>query len=252
VEAFDYPVSTAVFYSPSSPTDQAGVTVTATITDISGILSASLEYSSDGGATWPSVPMSNVSGYEWSGTIPPLAAGAIQFRITASDALGHSKTMEPESYNVLDVTPPMVYIVSPTGNSVPTSSAIEIAFTETMDVSSVEGAISISPPVTCSTFWIGDRLLITPDDELAEGTEYEVIVLGTAQDSAGNGLDGNLNGIAEGSTIDDYYWSFTTKSGMTEVTPVVGITREVNCDLLPGVNIMLDSIGPEVSGGDAL
>jgi len=37
-----------------------------------------------------------------------------------------------------------------------------------------------------------------------------------------------------------------------EGTPVVGVTREVNCDLLPGVNIMLDGIGPEVSDGDAL
>jgi len=37
-----------------------------------------------------------------------------------------------------------------------------------------------------------------------------------------------------------------------EGSPVVGVTREVNCDLLPGVNIMLDGIGPEVSNGDAL
>ena len=217
VEVFDYPVITDISYDPSSPTDQAGVTVSATITDTSGISIASIEYSSDGGTTWPSVSMNNISGDEWSGTIPQLAAGTVQFRIMATDTLGHGTTTTADSYGVLDVTPPTVYIVTPTGNSTPVSSAIEIGFTEAVNTSSVEGAISISPAMTYSSFWMGDRLLIIPDDELVEETEYTVIVLGTAQDSASNSLDGDSDGIAEGSPDDDYTWSFTTSSQNVEV-----------------------------------
>ena len=212
VEVFDYPSITGITYDPSSPTDQAGVTVNATITDSSGISIAGIEYSSDGGATWPSVSMNNTGGDEWSGAIPQLSAGTIQFRIMATDTLGHSTTTTADAYDVLDVTPPTIYIVGPTGNSTPVSSAIEIGFSEAMNTTSVEGAISISPAVNYSSFWIGDQLLITPDDELAEETEYTVTVMGTAQDGAGNGLDGDSDGIAEGSPDDDYVWTFNTSS----------------------------------------
>ncbi len=235
IEVFDYPSITGISYDPPSPTDQGNVTVTATITDTSGISVASIEYSTDGGATWPSVSMNNTSGDEWTGTIPQLAAGTVQFRIAATDSLGHSVTTSPESYDVLDVTPPRVDVVTPNGNSTSISSDIEIAFDEAMDTSSVESAISISPAVTYSTFWMGDRILITPDDNLANSTEYQVTVLGTAQDSAGNGLDGDYDGIAESSPDDDYSWSFTTAS------PDV----EVELSLKAGWNMVSVPVAPE-------
>jgi hypothetical protein len=53
-----------------------------------------------------------------------------------------------------------------------------------------------------------------PTTNLAYSTEYTVTIHGTAMDSAGNGLDGNKNGIAQGSPADDYTWSFTTKAAV--------------------------------------
>ncbi|TET75805.1 MAG: DUF11 domain-containing protein [Dehalococcoidia bacterium] len=114
--------------------------------------------------------------------------------------------------NTVDTAPPTITGRSPTGSSVSVDSSITIDFSESMDTTSAENAFSISPTVPGSFSWTGDTTMIfNPTTNLADGTQYTVTIDGTAKDSVGNGLDGNENGIAEGSPADDYTWSFTTE-----------------------------------------
>ena len=112
----------------------------------------------------------------------------------------------------VDIAPPTITGRSPTGSSVSVDSSITIDFSESMDTTSAENAFSISPTVPGSFSWTGDTMTFDPTTNLAYNTEYTVTIDGTARDSVGNGLDGNGNGIAEGSPADDYTWSFTTKA----------------------------------------
>ena len=112
----------------------------------------------------------------------------------------------------VDTVPPTITGRSPTGSSVPVDSSITIDFSESMDTTSAENAFSISPTVPGSFSWTGDSMTFNPTTDLAYSTEHTVTIDGTAMDSAGNGLDGNANGTAEGSPVDDYTWSFTTEA----------------------------------------
>jgi len=115
--------------------------------------------------------------------------------------------------NTVDTAPPTITGRSPTGSSVSVDSSITIDFSESMDTTSARNAFSISPTVPGSFSWTGDTTMIfNPTTNLAYSTAYTVTIDGTAKDSAGNGLDGNENGIAEDSPADDYTWSFTTRA----------------------------------------
>ncbi|MCK5017595.1 MAG: Ig-like domain-containing protein, partial [Candidatus Peribacteraceae bacterium] len=111
-----------------------------------------------------------------------------------------------------DTTPPAIETASPTGTNVPITAPITITFNETINQSSIEGAFSMSPTVTGSFSWDGNDFTFTPFSNLTHNASYTVSINGDlAQDLAGNTLDGNNNGIAEGSPTDDYSWSFTTE-----------------------------------------
>ena len=77
---------------PSDPTDSDTVTVTAELTDFSGVASAVLYYSTDGGGNWLPRSMGLVAGNTWRGTIPPQQQGTVLFKITASDLFAHTTT----------------------------------------------------------------------------------------------------------------------------------------------------------------
>ncbi len=62
-------------------------------------------------------------------------------------------------------------------------------------------------------------LTIIPDNNLPPNNEIRILLSGLICDTAGNGLDGNFNGISEGSQIDDFEWSFTTGSGEDLIGP---------------------------------
>ncbi|GAI13774.1 unnamed protein product, partial [marine sediment metagenome] len=117
-----------------------------------------------------------------------------------------------------DTTPPTVTAKSPTGSDVAVASSITITFSEAMNQTSAQSAFSTSPSVSGSFSWDGNTLTFDPSDNLSYGTEYTVTVAGTAEDLAGNGLDGDKDGTAEGSPTDDYSWSFTTGTAPSTVT----------------------------------
>lgn len=56
-----------------------------------------------------------------------------------------------------------------------------------------------------------NELRISFKEDLEFETRYTILITAEVQDLAGRGLDGNKNGISQGSPVDDFVWSFTTK-----------------------------------------
>lgn len=109
LQVWDAPTIANVASLPSDPTDSDTVTVTAELADFSGVASAMLYYSTDGGGNWLPRSMGLVAGNTWRGTIPPQQQGTVLFKITASDLFAHSTTSGAYSYWVRDATPPVFY-----------------------------------------------------------------------------------------------------------------------------------------------
>ena len=114
-----------------------------------------------------------------------------------------------------DAIPPQILSYSPTGASVSPESSILFSFDEEMNHTSVQEAFSISPATTQggAFYYIGNYLdyNYTERNQLIQNFTYTITINSSiAKDPAENYLDGNENGIAEGSPTDDVSWSFTT------------------------------------------
>ncbi|MBN1675911.1 MAG: Ig-like domain-containing protein [Kiritimatiellae bacterium] len=86
---------------------------------------------------------------------------------------------------------------------------VRVVFSEAMDDIAVRAAWSLEPPVAGSLRWDGPTLVFSPDEVFDRLTTYTVGIRATAQDLAGNPLDGDGDGLAEGSPADDFAFSFT-------------------------------------------
>jgi len=79
-------------HMPVSPTDSDTVTISAQVTDSSGVSSVTLHYRINGG-TWSTAAMSLLSGDTYTVTIGPFAeSSTIEYYITALDASSNSNT----------------------------------------------------------------------------------------------------------------------------------------------------------------
>ncbi len=106
----------------------------------------------------------------------------------------------------------------------------------------VDGTMQYLPT---STSW-GIRFV--PTEELNPLDSFTVLVSGDLQDSAGNSLDGNGDGVGEGSPQDDYWFCFNTGPGVYPGDANNdGIVNEV--DVLP-LGVFWRSSGPEREGDD--
>jgi len=93
--------------SPSQPTHVTSVTVTATVTDLSGVGDVYLDYKIDDSPSWTPVEMSPGSGTTWTASIPIQSAGTtVYYKIRASDGLGNWAESDVYSYLVEDANPP--------------------------------------------------------------------------------------------------------------------------------------------------
>ncbi len=93
------PQITDIWRSPENPSQFSQVTVTASITDYSGIAEAILAF--DIGFTWTNVTMTNTAGDTWSGTIPNKAdGGQVYFKIYARDNVGYWSELYTDEYYV--------------------------------------------------------------------------------------------------------------------------------------------------------
>jgi len=149
-----------------------------------------------------------------------------------------------------DTTPPTIISVSPSGGAtgVPVTTKISATFSEAMNTASVEAAFSITPSIAGTFIWVGNTMTFTPITNLAHSTTYTVTISATATDMAGNGLDGNKNGIAEGSPADDYIWSFTTLP-LSEATISFNPPKSiVSVGSVAEINLTLDKAQDGLSG----
>jgi hypothetical protein len=122
----------------------------------------------------------------------------------AKDLAGNDMAPTSWSFTVElepDITPPSISTVSLTGDNVEVTDSMTITFSEPMNHSSVENAISVTPGVTITDYtWSGNTLTITFSSDLDPETDYTLTVGTTATDSSGNQLD------------EPYTASFTTES----------------------------------------
>ena len=94
--------------------------VTAAITDASGVQSASLLYSINGGAQ-QSAAMAPAGGNNWTGTLPGVAApGTMAYQVSAVDASSNhnSSSSSPCQYNLLALVAPVLQIANPANGTV--------------------------------------------------------------------------------------------------------------------------------------
>ncbi len=118
-----------------------------------------------------------------------------------------------------DTTPPIVLSTSPANDdtNIEITTTISVTFNELMNKTSVKNAFSISPTVDGEINCNENTMIFDFSSNLAYSKAYTVTINASiAKDLAGNFLDGNKNGTADGSPIDDYVWSFTTKASSTE------------------------------------
>ncbi len=93
-----------VAHNPQYPNVSSTVTVFGNITDIDGISSVTLYYSTDG-VTYISTPMALIGGNLYNGTIPPLGSAIVYYYILAVDTNGFSNSSPIFNYTV-DVSLP--------------------------------------------------------------------------------------------------------------------------------------------------
>ncbi len=106
IRNFDVDI-TNIIQTPQNPNGFTNIDVTGDIIDPDGIASAFVYYSTNGGATWPSVPMAFMGGSQWMGTIPPVGTGvpSVSYYIWAQDNFGVTNTSGIITF-ALDTEPP--------------------------------------------------------------------------------------------------------------------------------------------------
>ncbi len=141
-------------------------------------------------------------------TLINLSEGLHELMLYATDAANNTGYSSVRF--AIDTMPPQVIDWSPTESIVHVETIIMVTFSEEMNKTSVEKAFSIIPNANGSFSWEGNTMKFIPDYYLAYNTEYNISIKSNAKDSVGSCLDGNGNGIAEGSPNDDFSWLFTT------------------------------------------
>ncbi len=129
---------------------------------------------------------------------------------------------------------------------------ILVSFDEAMNTGSisinnltVQGAVSGLHVGSIAYDAVNQKLTLVPDDPFEYGELVNVTVSKDITDLAGNPLDGNDNGAADGSPVDDYAWSFTV-----EDSPAVTPTNpyDTNADWTIGDFELLDAIDAWATG----
>jgi hypothetical protein len=143
-----------------------------------------------------------------------------------------------------DVTPPNVTGASPKGTGISLNTDIVVTFDEPMNWTSVQASFSTLPPLQFDFTVSGDSAVFKPKTPYQYGTTYKVTLLGSvAKDTSSNLLDGNNNGISEGSPIDDATWTFATIS-----VPAGELSGSVSDDIGSPVQNVTISVGTQKTG----
>jgi hypothetical protein len=144
------------------------------------------------------------------------------FEITAAIDMGGRALVadsipNPFTFTTEDVTKPEISSTSPTKNAqnVLLDTSISISFSEAMDESSVENAITAEFSYGTPS-WNGNRITLTPSEDLDYSTEYTISVGTTAEDLAGNRM------------ASKYTFRFTTEADNTNHVPEITVSSPNN------------------------
>jgi uncharacterized membrane protein/bacillopeptidase F (M6 metalloprotease family) len=149
--------------------------------------------------------------------------------------------------------PPRVQSTNPTNGAtnVPRTSAVTVTFSEDMNATTINALnISVSGGLTPTNFVFsaGNRS-VTFNVPFAYATTYTITLNGSAiKDLAGNTLDGNGNGTAEGAPKDNYTWSFTTELAPDATPPVSEAADLPNYATTMTISITYTVSDPAVAG----
>jgi len=193
---------------PGSPTYEDTVVIQANITELgendTGVETATLYYSVDGGVTWNNVDMTLVSGDEyngiWEATIPSQPYGTqVQYYITATDYQGNSQTSSISSYTVGDSSPPEITSVSffPS-DPMPDEHVTVYAIVSEDSMASGVSEVTLYYSTDGGVSWDSIPMSLVSGDEYSGSWQAEIPALpsGThvqfyvhAEDNAGNSAD---------------------------------------------------------------
>ena len=125
-----------------------------------------------------------------------------------------------------DVTAPVFRDATPASGAslVSRDHPVHIRLSEPVDAAGFETHVRIRTDDADVGFTVatdGPSIALLPVDLWPAASEIEVTLLGTLADSAGNGIDGNRNGISDGSPDDDLTFSFFTGTGIDSIGPVI-------------------------------
>ena len=160
------------------------------------------------------------------------AYGAGRMVLSGSDPDYHSgntgadRLLSNELYwaaKMLRPRPPQVSGFSPAADAATAPAAlIQVAFDKMMDPATINaaaftvvGSASGAHAGTLTYLPGPAQATFAPAIPFTAGERITVTVRSSATDLAGRGLDGNRNGVAEGSPADDFPWSFTVRAGGT-------------------------------------
>ncbi|MGB9594675.1 MAG: Ig-like domain-containing protein [Candidatus Poribacteria bacterium] len=169
----------------------------------------------------------------WKATFVPRASNPIgdyDIRAIYIDKDGNkSDPFEIKKAFKVVAIPPVIVDFSPKADQIPVVSQISITFDQDMDKSSVERAFSatyVNGEVISGVFnWVDKTMIFIPAEPLKYNSVFNVKILGTAKSIDGVSLDGNKNGLAEGSSRDDVSYKFKTEGVL-----VVSIAQKIRKD----------------------
>lgn len=147
--------------------------------------------------------------------------------VTTNRGIFHFEVNQPFA----DIVPPAVKLTVPSNEAseIAFNSMIEIRFTEAIDIESINLDDIIlyteDQPILAHSVEYFDVveypfLLITPLAVLPAEDTIWLTIKASLRDLAGNGLDGNKNGISDGSPYDDFSMFFTTGNISDDYPPV--------------------------------
>jgi len=150
-----------------------------------------------------------------------------------------------------DITPPRVISVVPPANmnNVGTNINIIGQLSELMDTGTIntnnvsikaEGGMILAASVSYDE--ATNQISIAPQELLPVDQLITVTISGNVSDTTGNGLDGNCNGISEGSPDDDYVWTFSTGHGADLTGPVFTSIAADSEEKWAGISIVIDGV----------
>ncbi|MBI4415562.1 MAG: Ig-like domain-containing protein, partial [Euryarchaeota archaeon] len=137
----------------------------------------------------------------------------------------------------VDVNPPRVWATTPgaASTNVAVSANVEIRFSEAMNRTSVAWAFSYTDGTSKwtqdngtlawkSLNFADDAVVFNPYDNFAFARTFTVrLNASRVQDAAGFFLDGDGDGVSEGSPADDYAWAFTIETTDTRSPTVLAV-----------------------------